>query len=43
MKHFNGAVAESFLKTLKAEQNYGNKLMSKKQTHLHIFEYIEIW
>ncbi|MEN5436730.1 IS3 family transposase, partial [Sphingobacterium faecium] len=38
---WDNAVAESFFKTLKSEQIYGNKLVSKEQmkTHLdlHIF------
>ena len=37
------AVAESFFKTLKTEQIYGNKLISKEQMELNIFEFIEIW
>ena len=36
-------MAESFFKTLKTEQIYGNKLISKKQIELDIFEFIEIW
>jgi transposase InsO family protein len=36
-------VAESFFKTLKTEQIYGNKLMSKEQMERDIFEFIEIW
>jgi transposase InsO family protein len=36
-------LAESFLKTLKTEQIYGNKLKTKDQIKLDIFEYIEIW
>ncbi|MFV5697349.1 IS3 family transposase [Flavobacterium sp. ZT3R17] len=37
------AVAESFFKSLKTVLIYGNKLISKKQMKLEIFEYIEIW
>jgi putative transposase len=40
---WDNAVAESFFKTLKAEQIYGNKLISKEQMELDIFEFIEIW
>ena len=40
---WDNAVAESFFKTLKAEQIYGNKLVSKKQMEMDLFEYIEIW
>jgi transposase InsO family protein len=36
-------VAESFFKTLKTEQVYGNKLISKEQMKLDLFEYIELW
>ena len=39
----NAAVAESFFKSLKTELIYGNKLISKEQMKLEIFEYIEIW
>jgi putative transposase len=39
---WDNAVAESFFKTLKTEQIYGNKLISKDQMILDIFEYIEI-
>jgi transposase InsO family protein len=35
--------AESFFKTLKTEQIYGNKLISKEQMERDIFEFIEIW
>ncbi|MFV8270976.1 transposase [Flavobacterium sp. GT2N3] len=35
--------AESFFKSLKTELIYGNKLISKEQMQLEIFEYIEIW
>jgi hypothetical protein len=34
--------AESF-STLKTEQIYGNKLISKEQMERDIFEFIEIW
>ncbi|WP_410504324.1 IS3 family transposase [Flavobacterium sp. HJJ] len=37
------AVAESFFKSLKTELIYGNKLISKEQMKLEIFEYIEVW
>lgn len=37
------AVAESFFKSLKTELIYGNKLITKEQMKLEIFEYIEIW
>lgn len=40
---WDNAVAESFFKSLKTELIYGNKLMTKKQMELEIFEYIEIW
>jgi transposase InsO family protein len=40
---WDNAVAESFFKTLKTEQVYGNKLISKKQMKLDLFEYIELW
>lgn len=40
---WDNAVAESFFKSLKTELIYGNKLISKKQMKLEIFEYIEIW
>jgi len=39
----DNAVAESFFKSLKTELVYGNKLISKEQMKLEIFEYIEIW
>ena len=35
-------MAESFFKSLKTELIYGNKLISKQQMKLEIFEYIEI-
>lgn len=37
------AVAESFFKTLKSEQLYGNKLVSKEQMKIDLFKYIEVW
>lgn len=40
---WDNAVAESFFKTLKTELIYGNKLISREQMELVIFEYIEIW
>jgi putative transposase len=40
---WDNAVAESFFKTLKTEQVSGNKLVSKEQMRLDLFEYIEIW
>ena len=40
---WNNEVAESFFKSLKTELIYGNKLISKEQTKLEIFEFIEIW
>ena len=40
---WNNAVAESFFKSLKTELIYGNKLITKEQMKLQIFEYIEIW
>lgn len=40
---WDNAVAESFFKSLKAELIYGNKLISKVEMKLEIFEYIEIW
>lgn len=39
----DNAVAESFFKSLKTELIYGNRLISKEQMKLKIFEYIEIW
>ncbi|MFC5976528.1 IS3 family transposase [Flavobacterium salmonis] len=38
---WNNAVAESFFKSLKTELIYGNKLITKEQMELEIFEYIE--
>jgi transposase InsO family protein len=40
---WENALAESFFKSLKIELIYGNKLISKEQMELDIFEYIEIW
>jgi transposase InsO family protein len=40
---WDNAVAESFFKTVKTEQICGNKLKTKDQMKLDIFEYIEIW
>ena len=40
---WDNAVAESFFKSLKTELIYENKLISKEQMKLEIFEYIEIW
>lgn len=40
---WDNAVAESFFKTLKTEQIYGNKLISKEKMKVDLFEYIEIW
>ena len=40
---WDNAVAESFFKSLKTELIYGNKLISKEQMKLEVFEYIEIW
>lgn len=40
---WDNAVAESFFKTLKTEQIYGNKLVSKAQMKMDLFEYIEVW
>ena len=39
---WDNAVAESFFKSLKTELIYGNKLITKEQKKLEIFEYIEI-
>ena len=36
----DNAVAESFFKSLKTELIYGNKLISKEQMKLEIFEYV---
>ncbi|OOV20493.1 transposase [Flavobacterium sp. LM4] len=40
---WDNAVAESFFKSLKTELIYGNKLITKEQMELEIFEYIKIW
>lgn len=40
---WDNAVAESFFKSLKTELIYGNKLITREQMELEIFEYIEIW
>jgi putative transposase len=40
---WDNAVAESFFKSLKTELIYGNKLITKEEMGLEIFEYIEIW
>ncbi|WP_233581821.1 IS3 family transposase [Flavobacterium macacae] len=40
---WDNAVAESFFKSLKTELTYGNKLITKEQMELEVFEYIEIW
>src|SRR5690606_13484752 len=40
---WDNVVAESFFKTLKSEQIYGNKLISRDQMKANLFEYIEIW
>ena len=40
---WDNAVAESFFKSLKTELIYGNKLITKQQMELEIFEYIEVW
>ncbi len=40
---WDNAVAQSFFKSLKTELIYGNKLITKDQMELEIFEYIEIW
>ena len=39
----DNALAESFFKTLKTEQIYDNKLISKEQIERDIFGFIEIW
>nr|WP_240614808.1 DDE-type integrase/transposase/recombinase [Polaribacter filamentus] len=38
--YWNNEVAESFFKSMKTELVYGNKLISKEQMKLEIFEYI---
>lgn len=35
--------AESFFKSLKTELIYGNKLITKEQMKIQIFEHIKIW
>lgn len=40
---WDNAVAESFFKSLKTELIYGNKLISKEQMKLQVFQYIEVW
>jgi transposase InsO family protein len=40
---WDNAVAKNFFKFLKTELIYGNKLITKEQIKLEIFEYIEIW
>ena len=40
---WDNAVAESFFKSLKTELIYGNKLVTKEQMEIDVFEYIEIW
>ncbi len=40
---WDNSVAESFFKSLKTEAIYGNKRLSKQETKLLLFEYIEIW
>lgn len=40
---WDNAVAESFFKSLKTELIYGNKLITKEQMELEVFEYIEVW
>ena len=40
---WDNAVAESFFKSLKTELIYGNKIITKEEMKLDIFEYIEIW
>ncbi|MGJ1322500.1 integrase core domain-containing protein [Sphingobacterium faecium] len=40
---WDNAVAESFFKTLKSEQIYENKLVSKEQMRTDLFEFIEVW
>jgi transposase InsO family protein len=40
---WDNAVAESFFKSLKSELIYGNKLITREQMKLEIFQYIEIW
>ena len=40
---WDNAIAESFFKSLKTGLIYGNKLISKEEMKLEIFEYTEIW
>ncbi|UFH33702.1 IS3 family transposase [Chryseobacterium sp. C-71] len=40
---WDNEVAESSFKSLKTELIYGNKLITREQIELEIFEYIEIW
>ena len=40
---WDNAVAESYFKTLKSELLYGNKLVSKDEMKMLLFEYIEIY
>lgn len=40
---WDNSVAESFFKSLKAEAINGNKLKTKEDTRLMLFEYIELW
>ena len=40
---WDNAVAESFFKTLKVEQIYGNELESIEQAKTSVFEYMEVW
>lgn len=40
---WDNAVAESFFKSLKTELIYGNKLVTKQQMEIEVFEYIEVW
>lgn len=40
---WDNAVAESFFKSLKAEEFHGQKLRTKYQTQLALFEYIELF
>ena len=39
----DNAVAVSFFKSLKTELIYDNKLISKDQMKIEIFEHIKIW
>jgi transposase InsO family protein len=40
---WDNAVAESYFKTLKSELIYGNKLISKEEMKILLFEYVEIY